>query len=84
MSLREHLADWTDFDGAQYALALLLGLMSDGTDFATTAKHVFWTNNPTGNMLSITLACLVTLGALEENDNGQFRWNPEYRGSWEE
>jgi hypothetical protein len=31
--LREHLKDWTDFDGAERAIAVCLGLMPDGWEF---------------------------------------------------
>lgn len=82
-TLREALREWTDFDGAEHALALCLGLMSPGISFATDAKHVYWTNNPVGNVLSEILQELTRVGILELNDDLQYRWNPSFRGTWE-
>jgi hypothetical protein len=85
-TLKEALSDWRDFDSAESALAISLGLMTPETNFQTDAKHVFWSDNPTGNMLSEFLTRLVQIGVLEyretENDN-EYRWNPAFKGSWE-
>ena len=83
-TLKERLADWTDWDGAQYELAICLGLMASNTSFATRAKHVFWSNNPVGNALHAMLDELVSIQALEVNGDMQYRWNTAFKGSWED
>ena len=82
-SLKEALSDWTDVDGAEYHLAVCLGLMMPG-DFAR-AKHVFWSNNPIGNILYQMLDELARQAVLEKRDEPdyQFRWNTNFKGSWE-
>jgi hypothetical protein len=84
-SLRETLADWTDVDIAEYELARAFGLMGEGVSFSTDAKHVFWSRNPIGTMLYDMLAKLAEVGVLEyrAEPDGQYRWNPNFRGSWE-
>lgn len=77
MSLRDHLADWTDWDGAGYALGLSLGLF-EGLNFQTGAKHVFRTDNALGEGLHDALLALARAGVLErrEDPDEEFRWNP--------
>jgi len=50
------------------------------------AKHVFWSNHPVGNLLNSMLEQMVTEGILEKRDEPdfQYRWNPRFRGSWEQ
>ena len=84
---REQIAHWTDADLAQYALAVALGLMNpDRTSFATDAKHVFWSANPIGDALLEILRRLTAAGVLQSRDEPdvQFRWSPDFRGSWRE
>ena len=83
-SLREALADWSDWDGAGYALGICLGLMPPEPGWGR-AKHVFWSNHDIGNMLYAMLDQLVTASVLEKRDEPdiQYRWNPAFRGSWE-
>ena len=85
MGLRDALADWTDWDVAAYELARALDLMGDGVRFHLEAKHVFWSNHPIGNMLYETLQRLDEVGVLQyrEEPDHQYRWNPDFRGSWE-
>jgi hypothetical protein len=72
--LKEKLANWTDFDVAQHAVAVCLGLMKPD-DFN---KGVFWTRNPLGKMLGNVLETLVEEGFLEKNEEeGQYRYNPQ-------
>jgi hypothetical protein len=80
--LREALKDWTDVDGAQYDLAVCLGLMPPGTWY--DAKSIFWTNNPIGNTLYDILERLTALGVLERRDEPdlQFRWNSAFQVSY--
>lgn len=83
MTLKNALENWMDFDGAQYELAKTLGIMTEADDFCTTVKHVFWTNNSLGNSLSDILESLVDAGVLLQNDDQEFKWNSDYRGSWQ-
>jgi hypothetical protein len=83
-TLKQRLADWTDWDGAEYELAVCLGLMTSDTPFSTRAKHVFWSNNPVGNTLRAIIDHLVEIQALEMNDDEQYRWNSTFKGSWED
>jgi hypothetical protein len=45
----------------------------------------FWTNNKVGNSLSQMLDLLVNIGILEKRDEPdfQYRWNPVFKGTWE-
>ena len=83
-SLRESLAEWSDWDGAAYSLAVCLGLMPEGI-FPGRAKHVFWSNHEIGEMLFGMLDRLVEAGVLEERNEPdmQYRWRSDFRGSWE-
>jgi hypothetical protein len=85
VGLREALADWTDWDFAAYYLARALGVMREDVRFHLEAKHVFWSNHPIGEMLYATLEHLVEVGVLQkrEEPDDQYRWNPDFRGSWE-
>ena len=76
MTLADDLADWTDWDGAEFALGRALGLF-EGCDF-TQVKHVFWTDNALGDGLHEALLTLVRAGVLDRRDAGdeQFRWQP--------
>jgi hypothetical protein len=80
--LKDLLADWADFDAAEYYLAVSLGLMADEPG-PLRHKWVFWSNNPTGEMLGRWLRDLVALGVLQENDDQQFRFSPDYVPPWE-
>jgi hypothetical protein len=84
-NLKQSLSDWTDIDIAQYRLAVSLGLMPDGAWHAG-AKGVFWTDNPMGNALAAILDTLTDANVLEKRDEPdfQYRWNPDFTGSWEE
>jgi hypothetical protein len=85
-TLRGALQDWTDVDLAEYYTAVALGLIDpERSPFQTQAKHVFWTDNPVGNALHQLLETLVSLSVLERRDEPdlQYRWNAQYRGSWE-
>lgn len=81
-TLRERLAKysgpdtWHDPDTPMADLAVLLGLMEDG-DYLKY-KWVFWSNNPVGNALHKCVQVLAEAGVLEENDEGEYRWNPAF------
>lgn len=74
MSLADDLHDWTDWDGAGYALGRSLGLFR-GVDLLGV-KHVFWSDNQLGNGLHDALLALVAAGILARRDvpDEQFRW----------
>ncbi len=84
-TLKEALGNWTDLDIAAYQLALCLGLMTPDVEFATRAKHVFWTDNGIGNLLYKMLDELTQQGVLEKQvePDYQYRWNADFKGSWE-
>lgn len=75
MTLAEAFRDWLDFDGAEFELAKCLGLMPNVPWDPVAHKHMFWTANRFGNALYSILERLVAMGALEMNDERQFRWN---------
>lgn len=80
-TLKEKLSDWTDFDGAEAAVAMCFGILDEGVDSFFKAKRVFWSNNELGNLLYQMIIEMVNLGFLEQNEEGQFRWNKEF--NWE-
>lgn len=83
--LRDLLSDWSDFDVAQHALGICLGFMPDDSEFLTLrGKWIFWSANPMGATLGRLLHDLVTVGVLEENEDGQFRYNASFRPPWED
>ena len=83
IALRETLANWTDFDGAEFEVGKALGVIPvDATWEAWVIgkngrKHVFWSSNPVGNALGEVLEQLVAIGRLERSE-GKFRWNPAF------
>ena len=91
--LPEHLREWTHWDRAMFELALITGLMTQKDVFNGNTKHVFWSNNPIGNVLSEMLWGLYNAGVLEgkyedmEDEKAspdQVRWNPNFKGTWED
>lgn len=84
MSLKNNLREWTDWDSAAYILAKSLGILDEDVDFSTQAKHIFWSDNPTGTILHKMLNELVEYGFLEKRDepdaeyDTQFRYNQSY------
>ena len=86
ITLRETLRSWTDWDGAAYCLAVALGLIDPArAPLQTKAKHVFWSQHEVGGALHDMLEILVKLGVIErrEEPDTQYRWNQDYRGTWE-
>ena len=85
VTLRESLSEWEDLDIAAFRLAQCIGLMKgDDTLFGTRAKHVFWSINPIGDQLIGFIQSLVQLRILESDDDDRVRWNPSFRGTWED
>jgi hypothetical protein len=79
-TLKECLEDWTDFDIAEYYLAVCLGMIEDDERaFPITYKHVFWSANAVGSVLGDILDKLKDLGALEfDEEEIQYRWNKKF------
>lgn len=80
LTLKERLKDWTDFDGVQYELAVVLGIYKDyriegGSWLDHSPKSVFWSQNILGNALSDMMSAMIRAEILEENGEGQFRQN---------
>ena len=87
-TLKEMLAEWTDWDGAMYEMGACMGLWEPwpvGGAWPRHIKHVMWSNNPIGNMLMDQLDLLVAQGVLEKREEPdlQFRWNSAFKGDWE-
>jgi hypothetical protein len=77
ISLKQSLSDWTDWDIAQYELAVVLGLIPEGADFVVETKHIFWSNHPLGRLLSAFLESLVDNDVLEfDAEVCMYRWKP--------
>lgn len=81
--LKSILSDWTDFDGAEWAIAVSLGLMSETEPAWKSVKGVFWTDNPVSRMLHAVLKALVEAGVLETNADEQFRYNRSFTPPWD-
>ena len=85
-TLKAYLQDWTDWDGAMWTLGVVLGLWNPREhSFQTDVKHVMWSDNDLGTLLANMLMGLAEKGILERRDepDDQFRWNPNFKGSWE-
>jgi hypothetical protein len=80
MTLKEKLSDWVGWEGAEFELAVLLGLVEAGEESWLKNKGIFWTANPVSDALSQMLQALVKAGVLEyrtEPDH-EFRWNKDH------
>ena len=76
MTLKDMLSDWHDWDGAEFAVAVSLGIMEDGYESYQKNKGTFWTANPLGDSLYQILQELVKMGLVEKRDepDDQYRW----------
>jgi hypothetical protein len=74
--LKDLMKDWTDFDEAELHIAQLFGLIPEEMKMF---KGIMWSNNLMGNMLGQTLMNLVDIGFLEENEEGKFRYNVNWK-----
>ena len=79
VTLKELLADWSDFDAAAHSLAQVLGIIPQGVPMRAH-KNVYWSNNSLGNMLHEQLEKLASEGILEkrEEPDSQYRWRSTY------
>lgn len=87
-TLKEALADWTDWDVALYEMGACQGLWSSWPKdqvWPKSVKYVMWSSHPVGGMLSLQLDLLVKQGILEARKEPcqQYRWNQAFRGGWE-
>ena len=83
-TLKEELAEWTDFDAAGLYLGRCLGIFASDITNIRQVKHVFWSAHPIGESIISFLRELVKAGVLEyDEENLRFRWNQEFQGSWE-
>lgn len=74
------LADWTDWDGAAFALGRAIRLYERSADYEFV-KGDFWTDNARGIGLHAALNALVEGGVLERRDEPdiQYRWAVDQR-----
>jgi len=76
MTLKERLKDWTDWEGAEFQLGVLLGLWSDGENawLEEGAKNTIWSAG--GDFLFEMLQQMVKAGVLEYRDqpDHEYRW----------
>lgn len=76
--LKHHLQDWVDIDIAQFHLARCLGVLGPETSTMASAKWVFWSNNPTGNLLFQILREMAAAGFVEiDEEEFKIRWKPD-------
>ena len=79
------MSDWLDFDSTAMALASSLGLMKH-SDWPAV-KGLLFCDTPIKRMLLEALDRLILLGVMEEidtDDDHVYRWNPNFKGSWED
>ncbi|MEM9019913.1 MAG: hypothetical protein AAGC44_05060 [Planctomycetota bacterium] len=68
----------TDVDVAMHLLAVVLGIVSAEVNFAVEVKHLYWTDNPVGNMRNRMIKELVSQGfSIESAEQDQVMWNPK-------
>jgi hypothetical protein len=83
-TLKDELANWTDFDVAGLYAGRCLGIFSSDITLITQIKHVFWSSHPIGEAIIGFLHHLVKANVLEYDENNlRFRWNPTFKGSWQ-
>ena len=83
-TLKEHLADWTEFDVAGLHLGRCLGVFGPENELVIDIKHVFWSAHPVGESLVRFLDQLVVNGVLEHDaEHLRYRWSSSFRGSWQ-
>lgn len=76
MTLKERLAEWTDWDGAAFELAVALGVMDGGHESWLKNKGIFWSSNPRESSFALILQELVKADILEyrTEPDQQYRW----------
>ncbi len=78
LPLKHHLQDWLDIDIALFHLARCLGVLGPEIPSMAAAKWVFWSNNPTGNLLYQLLRNMEDAGVVEiDHEDLKVRWTPD-------
>tara|TARA_Y100000310_G_scaffold130972_1_gene130192 strand:- start:28524 stop:28886 length:363 start_codon:yes stop_codon:yes gene_type:complete len=77
-TIREQFDDWVDFDVAAFIMGATIGLFEE--DSFIKNKGIFWTSNPTGDILFDMLEHLVANDMLIKNDDMKFKWNDKFAG----
>lgn len=80
-SFRELLKNWEDFDVVEFYLGCTLGIFEYDEKFENFRKnkHIFWTNNPLGDMLAKMLEDMAAEGILEfDREELKLKWNEKY------
>lgn len=77
-TLQEVLANWTDPDETAFLLGQVLGIFPPEGNLHEGFKWIFWTDNPLGNAIYEFAHNLVRVGALDRNEDEQFRWNTRW------
>ncbi len=81
-TLKSRLAEWTDWDVAGYHLGAALGMLPEWPDndvWPADKKWIFWSSNPTGDVLSEMLRSMVRLGFLElDEEEHRLRYNQHF------
>lgn len=74
--LKKSLGDgWVDVDIAMYYLGVHTGIVEYNEGGFTESKHIFWTNNPTCELLYGTLLNMAKIGIVELDEEAQqVRW----------
>lgn len=80
MTLKEKLADWVDWDGAEFELAVTLGILPAGEESWLKNKAIFWSANRADDFLHEILQAFVKAGILEyrTEPDQQYRWNKDH------
>ena len=83
-TLKERLKDWREFDCAEGELAVVLGIFPEwgagpGKDPWHGLKGVVWSANKAGDMLAELLTRMVEAGVLLKDEEGRFKWNPDFQ-----
>jgi hypothetical protein len=86
-TLKERLKGWVSWDSACYDIGVCLGFWPDfgapqDNDPWHGMKDIIWSANQLGDSIAYFLDSLVEEGMLErrEDNDIEFRWNPNYKG----
>ena len=76
--LRNHLQDWVGIYVAQFHLARCLGILGAEYPDLISAKSIFWSNSPTGNICYRVLCDLAKIGFVEiDEEELKVRWKSD-------
>lgn len=75
-TLKDRLHEWTDFDGAEHALAVVLGIAEDSHEGFQAMKGVYWSDE--GDWLHDMLQEMVKQKLLSYDEREcRYRWREE-------